>query len=41
MKAHVGVHSMTQLIHPILASAANILDTIALPPLLLGKQTRV
>jgi len=41
MKAHVGVDSRTKLIHTILASAANIPDTLALPHLLHGKETRV
>jgi IS5 family transposase len=41
MKAHVAVDSRTKLIHTILASAANIPDTMALPHLLHGKETRV
>jgi len=41
MKAHVAVDSKTKLIHTILASAANIPDTLALPHLLHGKETRV
>lgn len=41
MKAHVGVDSKTKVIHTILASAANIPDTLALPHLLHGRETRV
>lgn len=41
MKAHVAVDSRTKLIHTILASAANVPDTLALPHLLHGKETRV
>ena len=41
MKAHVAVDSRTKLIHTILASAANVSDTLALPHLLHGKETRV
>ena len=41
MKAHVGVDSKTKLIHTILASAANVPDSLALPHLLHGKETRV
>jgi IS5 family transposase len=41
MKAHIGVDSRTKLIHTILASAANVPDSMALPHLLHGKETRV
>ena len=41
MKAHIGVDSKTKLIHTILASAANVADSLALPHLLHGKETRV
>lgn len=41
MKAHVAVDSRTKLIHTILASAANVADSDALPYLLHGKETRV
>lgn len=41
MKAHVGVDSKEKLIHTILASAANVADSLALPHLLHGKETRV
>jgi IS5 family transposase len=41
MKAHVGVDSRSKLIHTILASAANVADSLALPYLLHGKETRV
>jgi IS5 family transposase len=41
MKAHVGVDSHTKLIHTILASAANVADSLALPHLLHGRERRV
>lgn len=41
MKAHLGVDSKSKLIHTILASAANVADSLALPHLLHGKETRV
>jgi transposase, IS5 family len=41
MKAHVGVDSKTKLIHTILVSAANVPDSLAVPHLLHGKETRV
>ncbi len=41
MKAHVGVDSKTKFIHTILASAANVADSDALPHLLHGEETRV
>ncbi|MGH8250141.1 MAG: IS5 family transposase [Steroidobacteraceae bacterium] len=41
MKAHVGVDSRLKIIHSVAASAANIHDSLALPVLLHGKETRV
>jgi IS5 family transposase len=41
MKAHLGVDSRHKIIHTILASAANVADSLALPHLLHGKETRV
>lgn len=41
MKAHVGVDSRNKLIHTVLASAANVADSQALPHLLHGKETCV
>jgi hypothetical protein len=41
MEAHIGVDSKTKVIHTILASAANVADSLALPHLLHGKETRV
>lgn len=41
MKAHIGVDSKSKIIHTIKASAANIADSMALPYLLHGKETRV
>ena len=41
MKAHMGVDSKEKIIHTILASAANVADSLALPHLLHGKETRV
>jgi transposase, IS5 family len=41
MKAHVAVDSRHKLIHTILASAANVSDSLALPHLLRGKETCV
>jgi transposase, IS5 family len=41
MKAHIGVDSKTKLIHTILASAANVADSLAWPHLLHGNETRV
>jgi IS5 family transposase len=41
MKAHIGVDSKTKVIHTILASAANVADSLALPHLLHGQETRV
>ena len=41
MKAHLGVDSQTRLIHSVVASAANVHDSQALPYLLHGQETRV
>jgi IS5 family transposase len=41
MKAHIGVDSKEKIIHTVRASAANIPDSLALPHLLHGKETRV
>jgi IS5 family transposase len=41
MKAHVAVDSRHKLIHTILASAANVSDSLALPHLLRGEETCV
>lgn len=41
MKAHFGVDSRTKLVHTVLVSAANVHDSLALPHLLHGKETRV
>jgi IS5 family transposase len=41
MKAHIGVDSKERIIHTVKASAANIADSLALPHLLHGKETRV
>lgn len=41
MKAHVGVDSKERIIHTVKVSAANIADSLALPHLLHGKETRV
>jgi IS5 family transposase len=41
MKAHIGVDSKEKIIHTVKASAANISDSLALPHLLHGKETRV
>jgi transposase, IS5 family len=41
MKAHIGVDSRHNLIHTILASAANVADALALPHLLHRKETCV
>ena len=41
MKAHIGVDSRTKLIHSLVASAANVHDSQALPYLLHGKERRV
>ena len=41
MKAHIGVDSQTKLIHSVVASAANVHDSQALPYLLHGNERRV
>jgi len=41
MKAHIGVDSRTKLVHTVLASAANVADSLALQYLLHGKERRV
>jgi IS5 family transposase len=41
MKAHIGVDSRNKLIHSVVASAANVHDSQALPYLLHGKERRV
>lgn len=41
MKAHVGVDSTTKLIHAVVATAANVHDSVCLPDLLHGEETRV
>ena len=41
MKAHIGVDSRTQLIHSVAATAANVHDSLVLPELLHGQETRV
>jgi IS5 family transposase len=41
MKAHIGVDSRTKLIHSLATSAANTHDSLAIPVLLHGKETRV
>ncbi len=41
MKAHVGVDSKTKLIHSAVATAANVADSMVLPELLHGEETKV
>jgi len=41
MKAHIGVDSKEKIIHTVKVSAANVADSLALPHLLHGKETRV
>jgi IS5 family transposase len=41
MKAHVGIDSRTKIIHSVVATAANVADSIVLPDLLHGEETRV
>jgi IS5 family transposase len=41
MKAHFGVESRTKLIHAVLATPANVVDSTVLLVVLHGKQTRV
>ena len=41
MKAHIGVDSQTKVIHAVAATAANVHDSVCLPDLLHGEETRV
>jgi IS5 family transposase len=41
MKAHVGIDSRTKIIHSVVATAANVADSVVLPDLLHGEETRV
>ncbi|MHB8153186.1 MAG: IS5 family transposase [Bacillati bacterium] len=41
MKAHIGADSRHRIVHTIVATAANIHDSVVLPQLLHGKETRV
>jgi len=41
VKAHFGVDSCTKLIHPAMATPANVADGTVLPELLHGHETRV
>jgi IS5 family transposase len=41
MKAHIGVDSKTRVIHSMATTAANVHDSVVLPELLHGKETRV
>ena len=41
MKAHIGADTKTKLIHSVVASAANVHDSVVLPKLLHGDETRV
>jgi len=41
MKGHVGVDSKTKLIHSVVATPANVADSVVLPELLHGEETRV
>jgi IS5 family transposase len=41
MKANVGVDSKSKLIHAVAATAANVHDSVCLPDLLHGEETRV
>jgi transposase, IS5 family len=41
MKAHFGVDSRTKLIHAVVATPANVADSVVLPNLLHGNETRV
>ena len=41
MKAHIGVDSNTKLIHSVVATAANVHDSVVLADLLHGNETRV
>jgi IS5 family transposase len=41
MKAHIGVDSRSKLIHSVVATAANVADSVVLEDLLHGEETRV
>jgi IS5 family transposase len=41
MKAHIGVDSRTKIIHAVVATAANVHDSVCLPDLLHGEETKV
>jgi IS5 family transposase len=41
MKAHIGVDSKTEVIHAVVATAANVHNATVLPDLLHGEETRV
>jgi IS5 family transposase len=41
MKAHIGVDSRSKLIHSVAATSANVHDSVVLPDLLHGNETRV
>lgn len=41
MKAHIGADSRHRIVHTIVATAANVHDSVVLPQLLHGKETRV
>ena len=41
MKAHVGVDSQSKVIHAVAATSANVHDSVCLPDLLHGEETRV
>jgi IS5 family transposase len=41
MKAHIGVDSKNKVIHAVVATAANVADSLILPDLLHGEETRV
>ena len=41
MKAHIGVDSQTKLIHSVVATAANVHDSVVIGDLLHGEETRV
>ena len=40
MKAHVGVDSETKMIHSVVATAANVVDSTVLPELLHGEESK-
>ena len=41
MNAHIGVDSRSKIIHAVVATAANVHDSVRLPGLLHGNETRV